>query len=424
MRGGTGSAPRGGVMRAVWKGLALVFIVSAVSCGGKRSDVVNPTPPNPPIPPAASNVVSVIVDGGPAAAPGTVNTLFTTVTICVPGSTTQCQTIDHVQVDTGSYGFRVLASVLSLALPAATNSAGNALVECTQFVDGFSWGPVSSADIQVSGEKASAVPIQVIGGSSFPVPAACSGTGTEEDTVATFGANGILGIGVFEQDCGAGCANGSTSGFYYACTPTACLPTIVPLNSQVLNPVPLFATDNNGTLIELPAVAAAGAATVTGALIFGIDTQSNNASGNQTVLTVDPNVGEFTTMFNGQSLDGSFIDSGSNGVYFNDSSIPACTDPNFSGFYCPATTQNLTAVLQGATTSISATVNFSVGNTETVSTANPTFAALPTIAGPIAVTPSDPEPFDWGLPFFYGRTVINAIEQHSTKVGTGPYVAF
>ena len=52
--------------------------------------------------PAAANVASVVVDAGPAGT-SDVNTLFTTVTVCVPGSTTSCQTIDHIQVDTASY---------------------------------------------------------------------------------------------------------------------------------------------------------------------------------------------------------------------------------------------------------------------------------------------------------------------------------
>ena len=92
----------------------------------------------------------------------------------------------------------------------------------------------------------------------------------------------------------------------------------MPLTSQVQNPVTLFATDNNGTIIVLSAVAAGGAASVTGSLIFGIDTQSNNQSGTQTVLTLQTSgayAGDLTTIFNGQTLAASFIDSGSNGTF-------------------------------------------------------------------------------------------------------------
>jgi hypothetical protein len=396
--------------------LSMIAGASLVACGGGDSSSSSTTS----VTPTGSNVLSVVVDSGPSS--NSFNTLYTTVTICVPGSTTECQTIDNVQVDTMSYGLRILGSVLTLALPVAHATDGNSLAECTTFADGFSWGPVASADIQLSGESASAVPIQVIGASNFAaVPAACSATGpTEEDTVATFGANGILGIGVFEQDCGSGCASNANSGFYYSCTATACAQIAVPLTSQVLNPVPLFATDNNGTLIDLPSVASPGAATLTGSLIFGIDTQTNNASGTQTVLTVDPNSGDFTIVFGGQTLTDSFIDSGSNGIFFNDSNLTQCSSSDYSGFYCPAASQSFSATLTGVN-AVSATESFTVDNAQTVATNDPTFTVLTGLAGTFT---SDLETFDWGLPFYYGRRVATAIELHSTAVGTGPYIAF
>src|SRR5712692_7557798 len=97
--------------------LGFVFLISmaglVASCGGGDSGLVVGIGGNGnPSGGAGMNTLAVTVDPGPAAAAGTVNTLYTTVTICAPGSTTECQTIDHVQVDTGSTGFRVLASVL------------------------------------------------------------------------------------------------------------------------------------------------------------------------------------------------------------------------------------------------------------------------------------------------------------------------
>jgi hypothetical protein len=411
-------------MRAMAAGFAMSSSLALVACGGGGSSASSaPSSAVTPVAAAATNVAAVVVDSGPSN--DSVNTLYTSVTVCAPGSTTACQTIDNIQVDTGSYGLRILAPALTVTLPVSKASNGNSLAECTQFVDGYSWGPVASADIQVGGETASSVPVQVIGDSSFAaVPSACASTGTAEDTVAAFGANGILGIGVFAQDCGQSCASSTTNTFYYSCSQTGCSGTTAVLTAQVLNPVPLFAKDNNGTIIQLPSVAGPGTATVTGSLIFGIDTESNNASGTQTVIGLDPSSGEFSTLFNGQTLSNSFIDSGSNGFFFNDSALTDCpntsTDSNFKGFYCPASTANLSATLQGVNNA-SATVNFSIGNAETIATNNPSFTAISVLGGTYT---SSSTTFDWGLPFFYGRRVANAIEGATTSVGTGPYVAF
>jgi hypothetical protein len=405
-----------GAPARAWRfGLCGALCLSALSCGGGSSFA-----PGSPTPPTDANVASIVVDAGPTSTSPDVNTLFTTVTVCVPGSTTSCQTIDHIQVDTASYGLRILAPVLTLSLPVQTTANGASLLECTGFVDGYSWGPVALADVQISGESASSVPVQVIGDARFTsVPAGCSSIGPAEDTVAAFGANGILGIGVFAQDCGAGCVTTVDNGIYYACTSTLCQATAVPLASQVQNPVTLFATDNNGVVIQLPSVAAQGAATVDGSLIFGIDTQTNNKSGSQTVLTVDPNAGEFTTLFNGQSLTQSFLDTGSNALFFNDPGLTQCAGANLAKFYCPASPQALSAVLEGQD-AVSTTVNFSVDSAETLGANNPSLVAFPTLAGTF---PTD-NSFDWGLPFYYGRTVYTAFENAATAVGMGPYVAF
>ncbi len=170
----------------------------------------------------AYNVVNAIVDQGPAALEAAnqaaVDVLFVKVTVCAPGSTTTCQTIDHVQVDTGSQGLRILASVLNStmlsALQPITINGGASLAECTQFVDGYSWGPLVTADLHIggadtatSGESAPGIPMQVIGTTSYAVPVACSGVaGTPENTVTTFGANGIIGLGLFDEDCGTYCS--------------------------------------------------------------------------------------------------------------------------------------------------------------------------------------------------------------------------
>jgi hypothetical protein len=394
-------------------GLWFAALLSACGGGGGSGGGLSSPPPT------INNVAVVTVDSGPSN--NSVNTLFVSVKFCIPGSTTNCQTVDHIQVDTGSYGLRVLSSAMTLSLPLEATTGGS-LVECVPFVDGYSFGPVVQADIYVGGEIATNLPVQVIGDSRFPtVPGDCSSstTGTAENTVAEFGANGILGIGPFAYDCGDLCAASVQPASYYACNGAACNGAPAPLAQQVQSAIMHFTTDNNGAIIQLPTVAATGAATVSGSLIFGIDTESNNASGTETVLTVD-DMAYLTVNFNGQSLPDSFLDSGTNGTYFNDSSLTNCTQSGITDFYCPASTQNLSATLTGAN-GISTTADFSVGNAQTQLSANPTFAAFPELAGAYPGTTST---FDFGLPFFYGKRVAVALDGAMTTAGTGPYFAF
>ena len=171
---------------------------------------------------AAANVVSVTVDSGPAnAGAGIFNIPYVTVTVCVPGSTTACQTIDHVEVDTGSPGLRIISSVLSssmlAALPQEQSTVGGALVACNEFEDGITWGSMRTADLTISGEKAASVPMQVIGDPNFPtIPTDCSIHGSPEDTVALFGANGILGVGPIKYDCGDDCTASTQNNVYFS----------------------------------------------------------------------------------------------------------------------------------------------------------------------------------------------------------------
>ena len=392
--------------------LLALSCLAAASCGG--GDTLSGGGSGPP-PPSGANVVSVSATGGPKGE--SVNVLYATVTVCVPGTTT-CQTIDNIQVDTGSYGLRLLAPVVTLALPVSTLSNASAIAECTTFVDGYSWGPIALVDVKISGESANSVPVQLIGDARYPqVPSDCSGSApTAEDTVAAFGANGILGIGPFAQDCGQVCVSAIPEpAVYYACsTSTDCAASVVPLANQVPNPVTLFATDNNGTILQLPSVASSGAATVTGSLIFGIDTESNNASSGLQHIVSIADTGYMTTVFAGSTLSESFIDSGSNGYYFNDTNLAQCQQSGFSGFYCPSGPVSLSAEIQG---NPSASISFTVSNAEQISAAD---FAYPALGG----TNPAPDSFDWGLPFFFGRTVANAIEGYTTSAGSGPYVAF
>jgi hypothetical protein len=365
---------------------------------------------------AAPNVAPLYVDAGPASV---ANILFVTVTVCAPGSNNNCQTIDHIQVDTGSSGLRLMSSVLSpaLSLPQQVDGSGNPIVECVQFVDGFSWGPVKTADLHIAGEKAPSMSVQIIGDPAFStIPGSCSSSGPPENDVMSFGANGLIGIGLFLHDCGNGCAVSAPSGFYYSCPAAGCFPTSVPVAQQLANPVALFSGDNNGSLIALNQIPASGAATASGSLIFGIGTQANNGLGKATVIATDPSTGYIITNFNNQNYTTSFVDSGSTLLFISTALYPLCTNAA-SGWYCPPTTQQLSATLEGNNQAVA---HFSIANGDALLGANPNFYAFNDLASP----GGDVTVFDWGIPFFYGRSVFTAIENRNTPAGAGPYIAF
>jgi hypothetical protein len=444
-------------------------------------------------PAAAANVALLAVNAGPVPGSPQANVAYTTVTVCAPSAPATCVTIPNIAVDTGSSGLRIPAA----AFPSFTNGAtvlaalqnvntAHPVAECIQFLDNsFFFGTVRSAIVKMGGtngdgtsansEVATSLPIHVMSDTSIPtgssIPTTCSKvtplgggstiTGTEEDDVAHLGANGLLGVGNYQYDCDfVGNINPCTSSstlptglFYYTCSgtgstscggSTAGTPIAVPVAQQVRNPVSLFA-DNNGVILELPAVTTGvGGATASGSLVFGIGTQANNALGSATVLTPDPNQSDpawmgFTTTFNNvlypnsTSAIGSFIDSGSNGIFFLDkptSNIATC--PVNTDFYCPASSpDSLTAFNQAIGSSIRSQVSFKVSAADALfNTGNTAFSDL---AGPntpgtsLSSTVKAADGFfDWGLSFFYGRNVYTAIQGVTPPSGVpaGPFWAY
>lgn len=395
---------------------AAICVLLLAACGGGGGGSLVGTGPTPL--PTGANVAELAVDSGPA---GTVNTPFVSVTLCAPG-TSDCRTIDHVLVDSGSSGLRIVASVISpaLTLPAVTDGSGNPMSECMQFADGQSYGSMLIADVKIAGETASAMPVHLVGDPAFAaIPTDCAGLGPPENDVQSLGANGVLGIGVFREDCGAACATAAVPATYYSCPASGCVGAAMPLAQQAQNPVPHFAVNNNGAVIVLRSVDPAGAAIVAGALVFGIDTADNNRLTSGNVIHVDAATGAFPTIYGGQTLPASFMDSGSTGLYFNDAALTVCGGSVAPDFYCPASLQSLSATIQSVT-GTSSNVSFKVANAETLLTNNVTFVAFSSLAGTTPFTGS----FDWGLPFFYGRSVFVAIEGQSTSSGLGPYFAF
>jgi hypothetical protein len=365
---------------------------------------------------AVSNQATVNV------ASGAINMLTVSVTICAPGTST-CQTIDNVQVDTMSFGLRLVSSAASQvlgSLAVETDSSGNQIAECQKFADGtFTWGSVRNADVKVGGETASNIPVHILGDMSSARPSGCSGT-RDGDSVSVLGVNGILGIGVKPYDCGSNCVSASGNGFYFACPGgTSCSGTTATLAQQVVNPVAKFASDNTGVILTMPAVGTSGASSASGTLTFGVGTQTNNAKP-PTVTTFGTdssgNVKAISTFFS--ATGNAFFDSGSNGYFFDDSSLTSTECLN-SQWYCPSQTTTRVVTISNASGSTqSGTVTMSFGNAQTLfNTGN---IAFNNVAGPF----NNADIADFGMPFFYGRTVYYGYDLTALGGTQSPYVAF
>ena len=114
--------------------------------------------------------LTVTVDRGPEAL-GTsgqtaANVLYATVTVCTPGSTTECQDVDHVQVDTGSTGLRLVYEAMTGVVapqPVLGPGTGSPLLQCAVFADGFTWGSVVRADVVIAGRRIEGMSLEMIG---------------------------------------------------------------------------------------------------------------------------------------------------------------------------------------------------------------------------------------------------------------------
>ena len=392
--------------------LLFLSLALATGCGGGGS-VGSRASSGGGAPPTADNVLSITVNGSLCSSSSSYpNKPCVSVTVCTPGTST-CQTINDILLDTGSYGLRIFKQVLNVSLTQVT-SGSDSIAECIQYGDGSSeWGPVQMASVILGNEPAVQVPIQVIDSTFGSTPVGCQNA---DKSPTDAGFNGILGVGLFAQDCGPGCSNSTDNGMYYACSGSGCSGTAVALSIQVQNPVALLPQDNNGVIVQLPSVPQGGLPSVNGYLVLGIRTQSNNAPSGVKTYAADQN-GEFTTNFKGISY-GSYIDSGSNGLFFpspSGSLLPNCPSPN-SAWYCPSSTTSLSATNTGASGSPSGVVSFQIGNFDSLTTSsNNVFAG---IGGDGAGD------FDWGLPFYFGRNVCIGLEGRESSLGSGPYWAY
>lgn len=454
-------------MRIIRLCLALCAVLWLAACGGGGGDTsvttitgngINSLGQSPAVSTRAvqtDNNLLVSVEDGPRGfqlAPNA-NILYATVTVCSPTDTSQCVSIDHVQVDTGSVGLRVLASkVKSLNLPPVEIASAPTVNtwECFPFVIGGLWGANAKAVLGLGRQSTGVVAVQLIEddpNAALQAPANCLAAADQQilSSAAALGSNGILGIGSTNLDCGQVCLDGSyaannTFVQYYGCpqgaaSTAACSTTAsVAANLQVSNPVSALQNSayRNGVVLAMPAVNDPGALSAAGELIFGLDTTAGTSSlssnmvppgATKVQLGVDPgNINAYlnvtTQLTRGSSVltfASSYLDTGTNGLFFTDSSPTPLALCNGSTWYCPVRALTLDAVLSdgGSPTQNPVALKFQVGNAEALfSTSNSAFGSL---AG---TAPSGSTSFAWGMPFFYGRRVYLSIWDI-----TGPVVA-
>jgi len=382
-----------------------------------------------------ANSIAVTVNAGPGG--NALNSGYVSVQICNTGGTTNCATIPNVQLDTGSSGLRILASasgVSGLSLTSVKGVDGTPVYECFEYASGnYLWGPVVQAGVSMAGETATNVPVQLIANSNAPSSVTCAAGGNNLNTTAALQANGILGIGPALEDCGLLCTTSPVLPYYWLCPSSinCTSPAVVPVATQVSNPVAFFNSDNNGVMLTMNSVAAGGAPLASGTLYFGIGTQTDNALG----TGVKP-YALSSTVFSGQLYTSikavynnvtypAYVDSAEYLNFFLDpvavAAAPAGAGivdcPVNTGFYCTSASVNLPFTVQDANSN-SAAANITVGNGATLLSSavgqGGSNTAFSNLAGGQVLTNDE---VILGMPFFYGRTIYVGITGQTPPTG-------
>lgn len=340
-----------------------------------------------------------------------VNSPCVSVTIC-DSNNNNCSRVNNILLDTGSFGLRVFSSTLSSSTlnsltPITAN--GNKVGECVSYGDGSqNWGSIAYANLQLAvGATATNTPIQIIDSTFSKVPSSCyNATSSPTD----FGYNGILGVGLSKND----------GGNYYSCNGNSCTSYNLPIKQQVANPVSLLPQNNNGITLTFDNVGSGGGSGITGQLIFGVSTtQSNTVNvANTYPATFDSNgIPVFNSQMNSINYSG-FLDSGTNTLSFNGSGISGlsqCTG-QLAGFFCPISTINLSPSNLNSNSNY---INSSISIANAYNILNSGDSAYSNIG---ATIPSGigQNYIDYGIPFFYGKTIQLVFQGSSSNIVNGP----
>jgi len=353
-----------------------------------------------------SNLAPLYVDGGcmPQTNP---NIAFTNIKICAPGSKTNCQVIDHVQVDTGSVGLRLSSSAVNSSLLQAMTkiptSGGQILTGCAVFGDGsLLYGPIQTADVYIANKFVKSFPVQVTG--QNPPVAGCGVGGFQGPADK----NGLLGIAL----------ELSGSVIYYSCNTDGsnCAPT-TPTTNASPNLVSKFQNDNNGVAIALSQILGSGSVDpVLGLLIFGIGTHANNTPPVGTVPLQANSSGFINLQIGSSTTIPAIIDSGTSVVFVPASDVPAMPQCNFAlGLFCPSPDTDISLGLSSAgVTTPAINVRYTITDADTL-VASGNLVADNDFAGDGGSGSAI-----LGLSFFFGKTMYFVFAGQPSPLGTGP----
>lgn len=381
--------------------IAATASLSLVGCNGGGGGSSSP-----------SQGMNISVSPNSSSICGNLNAPCVSLTIC-DSSNSNCSTVPNVLVDTGSYGLRLFQSVLNTntvsALTQITDNSSNPVGECVSYGDGSqNWGGVYSANIQLaSNATASSVPIQIINSSFQTPPAQCYNASTSP---ASFGYNGVLGVGVYVADGGS----------YFSCSSGSCSSYSLPTSKQVSNPIAMLPSNNNGLTISFNDVDSDGDTGVTGLLSFGVNTNDQNtvSTSNQYPASLQGGLPLFNANFSNNQYY-AFLDTGTNTFSMTNSEISACGSP-YTDWFCPSSTTSL-QINNINSNGQAVLANVSIANTlDLFNTGNTAFnnigTALPNSFGGQYI--------DYGLPFFFGKTVQIVFNGKSSNNGNGPFWAW
>ena len=396
-------------VRQFGMGTLIAVLLTLAGCGGGSSSSSAPEATctgGPPAGLASPGQYSLPVYESTCAQ--TINTPVVTLTICVPGSTSNCQEVPNILLDFGSTGLRLSHTLpISGELPQETAN-GQPLTECYYFESGYNYGPVVSATVTL-GTNHVTVPVQI---SNSLLSAPCGSLVSPSSSSAPFEPlyNGILGVLFPQYD------NTSSSAIYLAgeqvWTPAQ--------NETVQNPVYLLTSNNTGVLLSItsPPITSTspfpsqGAPGFTGTLTFGAPTSGT------TSLQTDQ-YGEITATYNSNTYTNSaFFDTGSNGFFIDNPDILQCSG-NLSGFFCGNAPSQSATLTSPTNSSQTFSLYFSIDNAQTLlSTGNTVFSTLGGFQSGI---------FDAGFPaFLYGNAIglswINPSCSPKANQGQGCFV--